>query len=426
MAITYDYRVNETGEALGSIVNTASSSAALSGLTTDTNHTVTVRQRQSESGVLYFSEWVSVAFQTAAPVATVVVNLLAISHSVTLNGISSAPAVFADLGVISHSAALNQVTPFVSPSGNYFDLRIDHIEGGVTIVSELAGSPYELTGLISGDSYEVSVRSVNKAGGVAYYSLWSSADIFEAGSAQPVQIDLEVLSHTVTLQPVQAVASTVVVNLGLLSHSATLNSVNVISLVHVNLASISSSVTLNTITPVLDTSNSVQYTLRVEQEGGSTSLLEDVTSPHVITGLVEDDNYDISLKKDVVSDNVQYKGLWSAPASITATQPSGVIVVLGVVGHSVTLNSVVAIDTDFIIDSFGYTNVQGEPFRLLGTASVDIQSMSITIDGVEMAVSFNGKAWNAILSEDAMEVTQLDELDGYQFLAAGNTVLEVI
>lgn len=401
MAITYDYRYGQVGQALGSIINTAGTSASLTGLTEGLDYQVIVRENQTSGTTVYYSTWSTPATFTAASTPAVVINLSAIAHSVTLGGISSISVVFGNLATISHSASLNVITPYIVPVADSYDIRINHIQGSVSVISGVLSTTYELTGLIDGDDYEVSIRQVKPVSGASYYSVWSNAVSFAAGGVAPSVVNLGLLNHNVTLGNITP-GVFLGVTLGLINH-------------YVSLAN----VTDGTVT------DSSTYSLRVEEVGGSTSYITGLSgNSHGLTGLTEGVEHLVAVKKHLITSGVRYDTTWSANASFVPGTLTAIVVNLTPVTHGITVNPIIAVDDPFYITSTSHINIFSQKFRISGTTNKAIESMTVTIDGAPMGVSFDGSTWNAILGQDTVQISTMEELDGFQPLMVGNQVLE--
>jgi hypothetical protein len=427
MATTYDYRLKEVGQAFGSVVNTASQSVGLTGLTLGVDYEIQVRLIETTaSSDVYQTPWGSATFQTAA--AGVFVDLGLITPSVTLGSIGINPPVVVNLGLIEPSVALNAVEPWMPPSGATYELKVEHVEGATTdTINTGANTSYGLTGLVLGDTYNVSVRIVHYAGGVPYYSVWSAVASFVPAAAAQV-IELGLIEPSVTVNPVSG-AGDVVVSLGLIEPSITLPDIGWLPSVSVDLGLITTSVTLGDIAQSIV--DGTTYTLRLEAAASSDITITDITSTtYAVTGLVENETYTASVRKYVVKGGVEYVGVWSASSVFVATTTQGlpdVVVNLGLINISgPTVLDMAVFDSGFIIETLEFVNDYGTPFRVSGTASAEIAVMTITIDGVEMGVSFDGTTWSAILAEDTITIHHVDwEFEEPQIVQAGNQVLEI-
>ena len=424
MATTYDYRLKEVGQAFGSVVNTASQSASLSGLTLGVDYEIQVRLVETTaSSDIYQTPWGSATFQTVELV--VFVDLGLISHTVALGSVAFNPPVAVELGLIEPSVTLNTMEAWVDPSGATYELRVEHVEGATTDTINMgANTSHGLAGLILGDTYSVSVRIVHYAGGVPYYSVWSDVASFVSAAAVQV-VELGLIEPSVTLHSISN-TSDVVINLGLIEPSVTLSNIGGLPSVVVDLGLIAPSVTLNDIAQSL--TDIVSYTLRLEAAGSSDITITDITNAtYTLTDLVENETYTASVKKCVIKGGVEYSSVWSDSRVFVAAFIPDVVVNLGLISVSgPTIPDWLMLDREFLVDTFGFVNDDGASFKVSGTTSHEIASMAITIDGKEMALSLDGATWNAILIEDAVQLPLPDgEINGLQFIIFNNQILEV-
>jgi len=426
MAITYDYSYNIVGDPQGAVTNTSLTSVSLTGLTTGEDYEVRVFQRQEETGAVYLSS-AGVATFTAAS-SSVAIDLPTLTIGATLNAVAQVAAVGVDLGLISHVATLEVVDPFTAFTGNSYNLKVDHIEGASTnYVNDLVSTSHTLTGLIENDNYDVSVQTIERLGGIEYPHVYTPTVSFipvapawtaigtilsptTLNSVSPVvesalRVDLGVVTPTVNLETLTAyTVEPVVVNLGLIGHTATLNNVAVFY------------------------EGGLLYKLKVVQEGGPTVFVEDIAGvSYALTNLIENETYTVSViaeDNEVDHNGVTYFTGYSNPLTFLSFLRPVVEVGLPPVSHVATLNPVAALDRILKIQNVVYSQDSGD-FELSGTTSHDIQTLTATVDGNPMVVNFSGTVFDATLTVVPLEISSMEELDGHQPLSAGTQILEV-
>lgn len=426
MAITYDYTYNIVGSSLGAVNNTASSSAALTGLTTGEIYEVGVRQRQDESGVIYLS---AVDVETFTPIVSdVVVDLSTISHSAVLNPIGAISPLVIDLGNITPNIALQSITPIVPISGTSYNLKLRHVEGATTtIVADILSPSYALTGLTVNDNYEVSIQTVDRSAGAEYLHPYTAVVAFVA--TVPSWNILGTIAPSVTLNAITPyVDQTIRVDLGLINNPVTLNTLVAYMVVPiiVELGSISPAITVNSMGIYQE--GLALYTLEVEQVNGATVVYEEVGGNSLpLSSLIADETYNVRVIQEdnaLVHEGVTYFTGYSETLTFLSAYRPPVIVELGSLTTSVLLSPLTAFDRVLRIANFAFDNL-GDNFIITGDALPSVQSMTITVDGNPMAVTLDGTSFVGTLLSEALEIPHMEELDGYQTLTLGNTLIEV-
>jgi hypothetical protein len=427
MAITYDYTYNIVGDALGAVNNTASTSVNLTGLTTGEDYVVSVRQRREEGGIVYLSIADSETFTPV--VSSVVVDLSQISTTPVIHPISLSLPISVSLGALSYSTTLNSIAAYTPLLVDSYNIKLHHVEGvSDTDIENVLTNSYGLTGLITDDNYEVSVQTVERISGVGYPTLYSDAVAFASIASNAVGVDLGTISSSVSLNSVGAITdNTVRIDLGVITTNTTLNSVTASGSVIGNLGLIASIASLNSIsayqpgTPI--------YTLRLQQDGEAASEISGIIgNSYNLTGLLLNETYTVSV---IAEDNgIDYSGVtYFLPYSDTLTFLSEARPTISVgLGHLIpdvlTLHEYSAYDRFFLINNLSYSQASGD-FELSGSATLELQSMAITVDGNPMTVTLNGSLFDATLEAVPLFIKHADELDGYQPLSAGNQLLEV-
>ena len=193
--ISYDYIYNIVGDALGAVNNTASSSVALTGLTTGETYEIQVRQRQDEAGVIYYSTLSSDTFVAVTP--PIVVNLATIVHTPVLNSVSPISPVVVNLGLINPTPLINEVRSY-----QVYKLRVKEVGGATTYIDNIIGNSSAITGLTESANYEVAVRVMDNAidhNGVTYFTTYSNTISFLSEYRPPVLINLNTITSTTSV-----------------------------------------------------------------------------------------------------------------------------------------------------------------------------------------------------------------------------------
>jgi hypothetical protein len=457
MATSYDYRYHEVGQPEGSIQNTTDTFALLTGLTSGLSYEVDIRVRETDGGAAYLGLWSSLVFEASSSVAVALNNL---NHSVTLNAVSAVtaePPVFVNLGHVSATPVLEGLTIEGGVTAQIHDLNLHHIASGTnTLFQGIDSTSYSLAGLTYGDDYEVKLRLIETDAGATYLGLWSDAVGFTAGALSDIIINLNDITLSVGLNPLESyVALTPVsVDLALINSNPAINAVEsyvALTPVSVDLGTVNPSVAPNTITSYIanptahvdlgsinpgSVINAVEsyiansigtfYVLEVEEVGvGKTYISSIANQSYALSVLTTDSTYNVRVQAYVQEGDVKYYSPWSAATSFTAGELFDIIVNLGVVSNPLTFGAWDHSIYPIVMESLNFTNQLGGSFKMLGTLSHNIASMTATVDGVPMGYSFDGFDWEIILQEDALQINQMEELDGPQPLIAGNTVLEI-
>lgn len=451
MAITYDYGYNIVGNAAGVVVNTASTSVSLTGLTTGEDYEVRVYVRDDQSGVVYLSAAGTATFTASAQAVTV--DLASVTNSVALHSVTPILPIVVQLDALAPTSTVNAVAPVVVFTGNTYTLKLNHIEGTTTYITGLTSLSYDLTGLVENDNYEVSIQTTERVGGVEYIHPYSATAAFSP--SVPSWISLDAITGNVTLNTVEPfIDPTVRVELAPVSGVVTLNEMTAfttaIEPIAIDLTSISVTPTLNTLTaytpeplvvnlgsiplaPAIKSMGAYQagsaiYRLKLIQDGGPTVFFEDITGTnYALTGLVESGTYTVSVQAqdNVVShEGVTYFLPYAEGLTFLSESRPDVVVNLPTLSLASTVSPLTVFDRVLQIINFDYTN-DAPDFIVTGEGLPSIQSMTITVDGVPMDVVLDGTLFTGTLSKVPLLIAHIEELDGYQTLSAGNTILEV-
>ena len=425
MAITYNYSYNIVGDAHGAVTNTASTSAALTGLTLDANYEVRVQSVDDQSGVIYYSSYDEVTFTSSAqPVS---INLAAITHSSSLNPVelNNTPTVF--LGTVTPTLTLEATTPVVIFTGPTYTLRVNHIEGTISYIDGIVTNSYNLTGLIQNDNYEVSVRPTDRSGTVEYPQVYSAVLAF-ASDALP-WVDLGSITPNVILNELAvSLVEPVQINLGSLNLTPTYNAVVAYTptIVTVDLGLIPLAPAPGSIQAFL--ASLTAYNLKVVHEGGDTTFYNNITSgTYNLTGLIPNETYTVGVEpvnKELDHNGVTYFVIYNHSLTFVSELRNEVNVELGTALSTTTLTPLTVWDRILQIVNFAYDN-NGEDFTVTGEGLPNIQEMTITVDGLPMVVALDGTLFTGTLEQIPLLINSMEELDGNQTLYAGTTLIEV-
>jgi len=153
-----------------------------------------------------------------------------------------------------------------------YDYNYNIVGDALGPVINTSQTSVSLTELTNGEDYEVRVFQRQDESGVLYFS-------------------------SVGVATFTAISSAVSVDLPLIAHNVTMNSVTVATPITVELGTVIPAPTVNAIAPVIVITGT-SYNLKVEHiEGATTDYIESlVNSSYGLTGLVENDTYEVSVQ----------------------------------------------------------------------------------------------------------------------------------
>lgn len=282
MAISYELQYNKIGGVVTTVPALVVTSYAITGLDSSSNYQFRVRVVDTTSSVIVYSAWSSwSAFSTTAVATPIVVSL----------------------GTINNSVTLNNVTPSIEvPSVivTTYDLYVGVTGQAGTTYNDIATTSYALSGLTDNTNYTFRVRKKVSVDGVIYYTPW-------------VETTFQTL----------VVSSPITVNLGVIGNSTTLNA----------------------ITAIVDApaNYTLTYELKIEEVDVTTTFVTAISSTsYALTGLNQGSSYLVSVRAKYDSAEGIYYSPWTANASFSIAAPNDVVVTLGTIANSITLNNISA------------------------------------------------------------------------------------
>lgn len=282
MAISYEFQYNKIGEAVTTVPALVATSYAITGLDSSSNYQFRVRAQDTTSSVIIYSAWSSwSAFTTAAVATPVVVSLGTINNSVTLNNVT--PNI--------------EVPPVIVTT---YDLYVG-VTGQVgTTYNDSTTTSYALSGLTDNTNYTFKVRKKVTIDGAIYYTPWVTTTFDTLVTSSPITVNLGVISSNVSLNSITATVSE-------------------------------------------PTSYVLTYELRLEEVGIITTYATGIASPsYTLTSLNQGSNYLVSVRAKYDSTTGIYYSPWTANASFFIAAPNDVVVTLGTISSSITLNNISA------------------------------------------------------------------------------------